>query len=135
MQAIQRSGEVQVKRAADQDVELLDPAAAVAVTRGAGGDAAAVAVAGWRGKPPSGEALLAEPLWQELLAAGIYHPDAGVRRAAVNALTVQGWIPRTDAERVTFDLARGDLLPPFRLLNSQPGHSTAVGSGRGDENL
>ncbi|OQC42238.1 MAG: Transcriptional regulatory protein ZraR [Acidobacteria bacterium ADurb.Bin051] len=49
---------------------VLDPAAAVAVTRGAGGDAAAVAVAGWRGKPPSGEALLAEPLWQELLAAG-----------------------------------------------------------------
>jgi chromosomal replication initiator protein len=36
MQAIQRSGEVQVKRAADQDVELLDPAAAAAAVEGCG---------------------------------------------------------------------------------------------------
>lgn len=51
----------------------------------------------------------------ELLAAGLYHPDQGVRRAAVNALTGQGWMPRTDAERVTFDLARGDDRSLARL--------------------
>ena len=58
---------------------------------------------------------LRDPAATELLAAGLYHPDAGVRKAAVDALNVQGWIPRTDAERVTFDLARGDDRSLARL--------------------
>lgn len=60
---------------------------------------------------------LRDPLAAELLAAGLYHPDAGVRRAAVNALSIQGWMPRTDAERVTFDLARSDDRSLARLGN------------------
>ena len=50
---------------------VLDPAAAVAVTRDSYGGARAVASVGWRsGSPPSAASLLADPLWQELLTAG-----------------------------------------------------------------
>lgn len=49
---------------------VLDPAAAVAVTRDAYGDPRALATAGWAVRPPQGSTLLAEPLWHELLAAG-----------------------------------------------------------------
>ncbi|HUP41900.1 MAG TPA: sigma 54-interacting transcriptional regulator [Thermoanaerobaculia bacterium] len=49
---------------------VLDPAAAVAVTRDAYGGPRAVARVGWRGAAPPGETLLSEPLWQELLRAG-----------------------------------------------------------------
>lgn len=51
-------------------VPALDPAAAVAVTRGPYGTARAVATVGWAGSPPSGEAVLADPLWHELLTEG-----------------------------------------------------------------
>src|SRR5579863_1857866 len=47
---------------------VLDPAAAVAVTRDAYGGARGVAVVGWTDAAPDGTALLAAPLWRELLA-------------------------------------------------------------------
>jgi transcriptional regulator with GAF, ATPase, and Fis domain len=49
---------------------VLDPAAAVAVTRDAYGGVRGVATVGWLEDPPSGEALLASPIWRELLAEG-----------------------------------------------------------------
>jgi two-component system, NtrC family, response regulator HydG len=51
-------------------VPVLDPAAAVAVTRDPYGGARASATVGWAGSPPSGDALLADPLWRELLTEG-----------------------------------------------------------------
>jgi transcriptional regulator with GAF, ATPase, and Fis domain len=48
---------------------VLDPAAAVAVTRDAWGGPRAVASVGWS-PPPGGARLLAAPLWRELLAEG-----------------------------------------------------------------
>ncbi len=49
---------------------VLDPAAAVAVTRDPYGGPEAQAVVGWHGEPPAGTTLLAESLWRELLAQG-----------------------------------------------------------------
>ena len=49
---------------------VLDPGAAVAVTRDAYGGARGVATVGWTGPAVSGAALLASPLWRDLLAAG-----------------------------------------------------------------
>jgi transcriptional regulator with GAF, ATPase, and Fis domain len=49
---------------------VLDPAAAVAVTRDAYGGAKGVATVGWIEAPPAGTALLAAPIWRELLAEG-----------------------------------------------------------------
>jgi len=49
---------------------VLDPAAAVAVTRDGYGGPRAVATVGWQGPAPEGEALLSESLWHELLRAG-----------------------------------------------------------------
>jgi sigma-B regulation protein RsbU (phosphoserine phosphatase) len=51
---------------------VLDPAAAVAVTRDPYGGARAVASVGWTGASPDGDVLLGDSLWQELLASG--HP-------------------------------------------------------------
>ncbi len=48
----------------------LDPAAAVAVTRDAYGGARGVATVGWIEDAPTGDALLAAPIWRELLAEG-----------------------------------------------------------------
>ncbi len=53
---------------------MLDPAAAVAVTRDAYGGARGQAVVGWTEAAPDGTALLAAPLWRDLLAEG--HPLA-----------------------------------------------------------
>ncbi len=47
---------------------VTDPAAGVAVTRDAYGRPRAVSTVGWEGPPPAGEALLAAPLWRQLLA-------------------------------------------------------------------
>jgi HEAT repeat protein len=58
---------------------------------------------------------LRDPSSAELLASALYHPDHGLRRAAVSALSAQGWMPRTDAERVVFDLARADDRALSRL--------------------
>ena len=49
---------------------VLDPAAAVAVTRDAYGGVRAVATVGWLEDPPTGEALLNAPVWRELLVEG-----------------------------------------------------------------
>jgi transcriptional regulator with GAF, ATPase, and Fis domain len=49
---------------------VVDPAAAVAVTRDAYGGPRAASSVGWQDSSPSGAALLASPLWRELLAEG-----------------------------------------------------------------
>ena len=49
---------------------VLDPAAAVAVTRDAYGEPKALAIAGWTERRPVGSTLLNAPLWHELLASG-----------------------------------------------------------------
>ena len=49
---------------------VLDPAVAVAVTRGVSSEAHATAVVGWAASDPDGEALLREPIWGDLLAEG-----------------------------------------------------------------
>jgi transcriptional regulator with GAF, ATPase, and Fis domain len=49
---------------------VLDPAAAVAVTRDAYGGARGVASVGWLDALPTGDALLAAPIWRELLTEG-----------------------------------------------------------------
>jgi len=48
---------------------VLDPRAAVAVTRSPTGGSRAVASVGWS-RPPEGRLLLSDPLWQELLVRG-----------------------------------------------------------------
>ncbi|HEY9420165.1 MAG TPA: sigma 54-interacting transcriptional regulator [Thermoanaerobaculia bacterium] len=48
----------------------LDPAAAVAVTRDAYGGSRSVATVGWMEDAPTGDTLLAAPIWRELLAEG-----------------------------------------------------------------
>jgi transcriptional regulator with GAF, ATPase, and Fis domain len=49
---------------------VLDPAAAVAVTRDAYGGARAVATVGWTNQAPEGEALLGSSVWYQLLREG-----------------------------------------------------------------
>ncbi|HEY2294219.1 MAG TPA: sigma 54-interacting transcriptional regulator [Thermoanaerobaculia bacterium] len=49
---------------------VLDPGAAVAVTRDAYGGARGVASVGWLDDLPTGDALLAAPIWRELLTEG-----------------------------------------------------------------
>ncbi len=49
---------------------VLDPGAAVAVTRDAYGGARGVASVGWVDELPAGDALLAAPIWRELLTEG-----------------------------------------------------------------
>jgi hypothetical protein len=49
---------------------VLDPAAAVAVTRDAYGGARGSASVGWLDDLPTGDALLAAPVWRELLTEG-----------------------------------------------------------------
>lgn len=49
---------------------VLDPAAAVAVTRDSEGGARALASVGWQTQPPEGADLLDNSLWRELLAEG-----------------------------------------------------------------
>ncbi len=49
---------------------VLDPAAAVAVTRDAYGGARGFATVGWVDDLPSGDVLLAAPIWRELLTEG-----------------------------------------------------------------
>src|SRR5690349_25030970 len=49
---------------------VLDPAAALAVTRDGYGGSRGVATVGWVDDPPTGDALLAAPIWRELLTEG-----------------------------------------------------------------
>jgi transcriptional regulator with GAF, ATPase, and Fis domain len=66
----QRGEQVLVEELLQRVAGVLDPAAAVAVTRDGFGATAATASLGWSGSGPSGTALLAEPVWREMLAEG-----------------------------------------------------------------
>ncbi len=59
-----------VEELLQQVCAVLDPAAAVAVTRNAIGGPRAVATVGWQGAPPAGRDFLEDPLWRDLLAEG-----------------------------------------------------------------
>jgi len=49
---------------------VLDPAAAVAVTRDAYGEPRAISGVGWIGGPPDAGSLFSEPVWNEILVSG-----------------------------------------------------------------
>ncbi|MCB1033311.1 MAG: sigma 54-interacting transcriptional regulator [Acidobacteria bacterium] len=61
--------EEQVEELLQRVCSVLDPAAAVAVTRDAFGGPRAVASVGWSGTP-DGVTLLADPLWQQVITRG-----------------------------------------------------------------
>ena len=66
----ERSEEDLVEELLQRVCTVLDPAAAVAVTRGAFGDARSVALVGWHGQEPPGSTLLEDPLWHDLVTQG-----------------------------------------------------------------
>src|SRR5882724_2748014 len=67
----QRAEQELVDELLERVCAVLDPAAAVAVTRDPYGGPRGVATVGWLdSSPPSGAALLASPLWRELLTEG-----------------------------------------------------------------
>jgi transcriptional regulator with GAF, ATPase, and Fis domain len=97
---------------------VLDPAAAVAVTRDAYGSPLGVATVGWTEAPPSGAALLAAPIWRELLTEGRLLARAGgelagrpYRQLLAVPLAYRGvylgYVALLDKE------VRGDLDPSF----------------------
>lgn len=65
-----RSEEQLVDEVLERVCAVLDPAAAVAVTRDEFGGVRAMAAVGWGSVPPEGSSLLADPLWRDLLAEG-----------------------------------------------------------------
>jgi len=65
-----RSEEQLLEELLERVCAVLDPAVAVAVTRDAYGGARAVVTVGWGERTPTGEALLADPLWRELSSEG-----------------------------------------------------------------
>ncbi len=88
---------------------VLDPATAAAVTRDAYGGTRAVATVGWPGRPPTGDELLADALWRELLAEG-------------STLTRRGgaWMGRPYRELIATPLAyRGVHLGYLALLDKE----------------
>lgn len=100
---------------------VLDPAAAVAVTRDPYGGSRAVASVGWLDAAPDGGVLLTDPLWQELLVSG--HPVT--RRAGVLA-------GREFEELVATPLtSRGTFLGYVAVLDKEmrSGESAAFSSG------
>jgi len=66
----QRTEQELVDELLERVCTVLDPAAAVAVTRDAYGGARGAATVGWTDSRPTGAALLAAPLWRELLTEG-----------------------------------------------------------------
>ncbi len=66
----QRAEQELVDELLERVCTVLDPAAAVAVTRDAYGGPRGTATVGWTESAPSGAALLASPLWRELLTEG-----------------------------------------------------------------
>ncbi|HEY8020306.1 MAG TPA: sigma 54-interacting transcriptional regulator [Thermoanaerobaculia bacterium] len=66
----QRAEQELVDELLERVCTVLDPAAAVAVTRDAYGGPRGVATVGWTESPPTGAALLAAPVWRELLTEG-----------------------------------------------------------------
>ena len=98
-----------VEELLQQVCAVLDPAAAAAITRDPFGGAKAVASVGWAGKPPSGDAMLANPLWRELLAQG-----QGIARQAGE------WMQRPYRELIATPLAyRGVYLGYIVLLDKE----------------
>ena len=98
-----------VEELLQQVCAVLDPATAAAVTRDAFGGARAVASVGWRGRPPAGDALLADPLWRDLLAGG-----AGLARSDGE------WMQRGYRELIAAPLAyRGVYLGYIALLDKE----------------
>ena len=88
---------------------VLDPATAAAVTRDPFGGAQAVARVGWPGEPPSGEGLLADPLWRDLLTQG-----SGIERHGGQ------WMDRPYRELIATPLAyRGVYLGYIALLDKE----------------
>ena len=65
-----RSEEELVEDLLERVCAVLDPAAAVVVTRGAQGHACAAASVGWLDRAPDGETLLEDAVWHELLVHG-----------------------------------------------------------------
>ncbi|MCP4660307.1 MAG: AAA domain-containing protein [bacterium] len=65
-----RSEEELVEELLQRVCTVLDPAAAVVVTRDPYGGPQAVASVGWHDQPPAGTVVLDDPLWRELLAQG-----------------------------------------------------------------
>jgi transcriptional regulator with GAF, ATPase, and Fis domain len=66
----QRAEQELVDELLERVCAVLDPAAAVAVTRDPYGGPRGVATVGWHESPPAGSALLSSPLWRELLTEG-----------------------------------------------------------------
>ena len=66
----QRAEQELVDELLERVCAVLDPAAAVAVTRDPYGGPRGVATVGWLESPPSGTSLLSSPLWRELLTEG-----------------------------------------------------------------
>ncbi len=98
-----------VEELLQQVCAVLDPATAAAVTRGPFGGARAVASVGWSGAPPSGDALLADPLWRELLTQG-----SGIERRAGR------WIERPYRDLIATPLVyRGVYLGYIALLDKE----------------
>ena len=88
---------------------VLDPATAAAVTRDAYGGARAAASVGWPGRPPTGDALLSDPLWRDLLARG-----SGLARHDAE------WMQRSYRELIAAPLAyRGVYLGYIALLDKE----------------
>ncbi len=100
---------------------VLDPAAAAAVTRDPYGSARSLAMVGWAGTTPDGDAMLTDPLWSDLLAEG-----KGIARHDGE------WMQRPYRELITTPLVyRGVYLGYIVLIDKEsrgdpdPTYSTA----------
>ncbi len=98
-----------VEELLQQVCAVLDPATAAAVTRDAFGGAMAVASVGWPSSPPTGDSLLADSLWRDLLAHG-----AGLDRRDGE------WMQRPFRQLIATPLAyRGVYLGYIALLDKE----------------
>ncbi len=98
-----------VEELLQQVCAVLDPATAAAVTRDAFGGARAAAGVGWSGRAPTGDSLLADPLWRDLLAQG-----SGLARRDGE------WMQRPFRELIATPLAyRGVYLGYIALLDKE----------------
>ncbi len=98
-----------VEELLQQVCAVLDPATAAAVTRDAFGGARSAAGVGWPGNPPTGDSLLADTLWRDLLAQG-----SGIARRDGE------WMQRPFRELIATPLAyRGVYLGYIALLDKE----------------
>ncbi len=113
-----RSEEKVLEEVLERVFPVLDPAAAIAVTRDAYGRPQALATVGWGERPPDGEVLLSAPIWTELLTVGrlLVRPDgrlAGREYGELLAVPLNyrgvflGYLALLDKE------ARGEGTSPF----------------------